>query len=313
MQSNAESPVHNVVSGTGAVVVQAGVVEGDVRVSDPSLAPVVPRQLPAAQESFTGRVVELAVLERTLLGTAEPLSAETGKAVVISAITGAGGVGKTWLALAWANRHIARYPDGQLFVDLRGFTPAGEPVDPAEALRGFLVALGVKPSLLPSDVVALAGLYRSLVAGRRMLVVLDNAATTAQVVPLLPGGGSCAVLVTSRHRLTGLVVGHGARSLTLDVFTDAEARALLDTSLGTERTANEERAVSTLIRLCGGFPLALTVIIARARFQPDRSLADVVTELGRFGLDALAELPPITRGGCYLDAVGAAGMVAGRA
>ncbi|RKT54729.1 DNA-binding SARP family transcriptional activator [Saccharothrix australiensis] len=216
----------------------------------------------------------------------------TGATVVISAIGGAGGIGKTWLALAWANRHRERFSDGQLFVDLRGFSPTGEPMTPGEALRGFLDALGVSPDRVPHDLDARAALYRSLTAERRMLVVLDNAAAVDQVAPLLPGGTSCTVLVTSRNRLPALVARHGARPLSLDVLTDTESRALLTAALGAARVAAEEPAAADLVRLCGGFPLALAVIAARAAAEPHLPLAETVAELRAFGVDALDDSDP---------------------
>ncbi|KOX33975.1 hypothetical protein ADK67_04820, partial [Saccharothrix sp. NRRL B-16348] len=172
--------VRNTVSGTVGVVVQAGAVHGDVSLHAAPLppAPVVPRQLPAAPALFAGRSAELARLDRVLTATtapADPAGAGQGATVLVSAIGGVGGIGKTWLALAWAHRHLERFPDGQLFVDLRGFSPTGESVGPAVAVRGFLDALGVEANRIPVDLDAQAALYRSLVAGRRMLVVLDNA------------------------------------------------------------------------------------------------------------------------------------------
>ncbi|MFC6087678.1 hypothetical protein [Saccharothrix lopnurensis] len=151
--------------------------------------------------------------------------------VPVAAIAGAGGIGKTWPALDWAHRNADRFPDGRLFVDLRGFGPEGEPMDPAVAVRGFLDALGVAPCRVPVDPAALTALFRDLVAGRRVLPVLDNAVDAAQVAPLLPGGDTCAVLVTSRNRLPDLI----ARHLALDVPADAEARALLTDRLGAAR------------------------------------------------------------------------------
>jgi hypothetical protein len=237
---------------------------------------VVPRQLPAPPQWFTGRTGHLTALTTAL---------EQRGTVVISAIGGAGGIGKTWLALAWAHRHLDRFPDGQLFVDLRGFSPDGQPMDPEGAVRGFLGALGVAADRVPHDLDAQAALYRSLVAGKRMLVVLDNAATAEQVVPLLPGSASCTVLVTSRHRLHGLIARHGARPLPLGMFTDAEAHALLVATLGPDHVAADEHAVAELMALCGGFPLALGLIAARIRYH--LRLADAVVELRESGLDAL--------------------------
>ncbi|NUT45824.1 MAG: transcriptional regulator, SARP family protein [Saccharothrix sp.] len=239
-------------------------------------SPVVPRQLPAPPRWFTGRTDHLAALDAAL---------DDQGTVVTSAICGAGGIGKTWLALTWAHRHLDRFPDGQLFVDLRAFSPDGRPTEPAVAVRGFLDALGVAPDRVPVDPEASAALYRSLVAGKRMLIVLDNAATADQVVPLLPGGDSCTVLVTSRHRLTGLVARHGARPLPLGGLTDDEAHALLVATLGPDRVAADVHATAELITLCGGFPLALGLVAARA--QPDLPLAGAVTELRESGLDAL--------------------------
>ncbi|MCR6489139.1 tetratricopeptide repeat protein [Amycolatopsis sp. OK19-0408] len=241
------------------------------------------RQLPAAPRPFVGRSADLARLDAAL---------DAGGTVVISAIAGAGGIGKTWLALHWAHRHAARFPDGQFFVDLRGFSPDSAPMDPAAAMRGFLDALGVEPHRIPLDPHAQAALFRGLVAGKRMLLVLDNAADTRQVTPLLPGSATCTVLVTSRFRLTGLVTGHAARHLPLDVLSGAEARALLTDRLGAARTRAEESAVERLIALCGGFPLALSIVAAHAHTRPHRSLAALADELAELGLGALADDDP---------------------
>ncbi|MEV0675279.1 BTAD domain-containing putative transcriptional regulator [Actinosynnema sp. NPDC050436] len=271
-----------------------------VLAADPALAagpepraatprPPVPRQLPSTQALFTGRVAELAELDRALAGAGPAGGATASGPVtgVISALGGAGGIGKTWLALAWAHRNADRFPDGQLFVDLRGFSPTGRPVEPADALRGFLAVLGVEQDRVPHDQQAQAALFRSLVAEKRMLVVLDNAATVDQVVPLLPGTASCAVLVTSRSRLHALVARFGARPLHLDVLADAEARAALESALGAERVAADGAAVTELIGLCGGFPLALGLIAARAAAEPHLPLEDSVAELRDLGLAAL--------------------------
>ncbi|GAB2960570.1 AfsR/SARP family transcriptional regulator [Saccharothrix stipae] len=260
----------------------------------------VPRQLPASPRWFTGRGGELARLDQALTAEPEedPQPSGTGSAtpaaatVVISAIGGAGGIGKTWLALHWAHRHADRFPDGQLFVDLRGFSPDSEPLDPATAVRGFLHALGVDPGRLPTDVDAQAALYRSLIAGKRMLVVLDNAATADQVVPLLPGTPTCTVLVTGRTRLASLIDRHGARHLQLDVLSPEEARILLAERLGRERVAAEPGATEELIGLCGRHPLALSITARRASTHPRVPLAEFAAELRDLGLDVLDDDDP---------------------
>ncbi|MGW2514289.1 BTAD domain-containing putative transcriptional regulator [Streptomyces scopuliridis] len=234
----------------------------------------IPRQLPSRPRSFTGREHQLAALTKALDSANEP-----GGTVVISAIGGSGGIGKTWLALHWAHDNIDRFPDGQLYVDLRGFDPSGEPVTPAAAVRGFLDALGVDSGAVPVDVQAQIGLYRSLVQGKRMLVMLDNAADAEQAAALLPGSTTCTVLVTSRRRLAGLTSAHGARMLTLDVLTDSEARELIRRHLGEGRAAAEPEAVAALLKHCAGLPLAISVVAARAAAHPDFPLAVLAEDL----------------------------------
>lgn len=234
---------------------------------------VVPRQLPASPQSFSGRSRELARLGDLLATTP----------VVV--ITGGGGMGKTWLALRWAHDNVDRFPDGQLYVNLRGFDPAGEPVSAETAVRGLLDGLGAEPSALPAGLEAQAALYRSMVADRRVLVILDNAVDTAQVTPLLPGSASCAVLVTSRRQLTGLVAAYGANPLALPVLTDTEAGDLLTRRLGHARTTAEPGAVREIIGYCAGLPLALGTIAARA--ATGSSLAALADELRVACLDAL--------------------------
>ncbi|MBW4718631.1 ATP-binding protein [Saccharothrix obliqua] len=259
-------------------------------------AGVVPRQLPAAPRTFAGREHELAALTAALGD-----HAGRGGPVVISALGGAGGIGKTWLALRWAHRYADRFPDGQLFVDLAGFSPSGTPLTPADAVRGFLDALGVAPDRVPAGLAAQVGLYRSLLAGRRLLVVLDNARTTDQVTPLLPGSPTCTVVVTSRDRLAWLVTGHGARPLALDVLTDDEARALLAVRLGADRLAREPDAVAELVARCGGYPLALAIVAGRAEAFPEIPLAASAAELRDAGTrlgalddgDPAASLPAV--------------------
>ena len=191
-------------------------------------ASAVPRQLPVAVAGFTGRGAELAALT----GALDRAEAGAPGTVVISAIGGTAGVGKTALALHWAHQIAARFSDGQLYVNLRGFDPAGTPMRASEAMRGFLNALGVPPERIPLEPQARAGLYRSLLAGRRMLIVADNARDEQQVRPLLPASPGSLVLVTSRSQLAGLGAVDGAWLLTLDVLSHTEAVQMLATRLG---------------------------------------------------------------------------------
>ncbi|WP_284746328.1 AfsR/SARP family transcriptional regulator [Amycolatopsis sp. RTGN1] len=243
----------------------------------------MPRQLPGPPPLFTGRARDIESLTEVL---------DPGTGVAIAALAGAGGIGKTWLALHWAHRNLGRFPDGQLFVDLHGFSPAGRPLSADAAVRGLIDAFGVAPSDIPVEPHAQSALLRSLVAGKRLLMVLDNATDTEQVAPLLPGSPGCTVLVTSRRRLTGLVAGHGAHPLTLGVITDAEARALLVARLGAERVTAEPGAVEELLARCGGFPLALSIVAGRALAGPDLPLARLAAELREAGLDALTDGDP---------------------
>jgi len=157
--------------------------------------------------------------------------------VIIAALSGTAGVGKTTLAVHWAHRVSARFPDGQLYVNLEGFGPGGEALDPSEAARGFLEAFGVPATRIPADLPGRAGLYRSVLAGKRVLVVLDNARDVEQVRPLLPGSPGSLALVTSRNHLTGLVATEGAHPLALDLLPAADARDLLTRRLGSSRVA----------------------------------------------------------------------------
>jgi DNA-binding SARP family transcriptional activator len=226
----------------------------------------VPRQLPAPAAHFAGRDRELARLSALATG---------GAAVVITASGGTAGIGKTALALRWAHTIADRFPDGQLYADLRGFDPSAGPVAPADVLAGFLGAFGVPGERIPADLPERAALYRSVVAVRRVLVLLDNARDVEQVRPLLPAGRGCLAVVTSRNRFTGLVVREGAVPVTLDLLTDDDATALLTARLGEERVRSEPDAVADLIAFCGGLPLALTVLASRADpGLPLRSLAD---------------------------------------
>ena len=245
---------------------------------------VVPRQLPVGTRHFTGRVAELSALD-TLVNEA----AGTAGTVVISAIGGTAGVGKTALALRWAHQVAGQFPDGQLYVNLRGFGPAGRPVSAAVAIRGFLDGLGVAAEQIPADLDAQAALYRSLLSGKRVLVLLDNARDSEQVRPLLPGSPSCLVVVTSRRQLTGLATAEGAHLLTLDVLSDVEAHELLSLRLGADRLGAEPKAAAALIELCARLPLALAIAGARVSGRPRFGLGALVEELqdAQRRLDAL--------------------------
>ncbi|MFD5921983.1 BTAD domain-containing putative transcriptional regulator [Kitasatospora sp. NPDC058201] len=234
----------------------------------------VPRQLPACPSWLTGRDRQLAELDGALSAPHPP-----GDAVAVCAVGGSGGIGKTWLALHWAHRNLDRFPDGQLYADLRGFDPSGERLAPTVAVRAFLDALGVSSDAVPAAAQAQARLYRSLVQGRRMLIVLDNAADAEQAAALLPGSATCAVLVTSRRRLAGLASAHGARLLTLDVLAPPDARALMLRHLGPARAEAEPAAVTALLEHCAGLPLAISVVGARAAAHPGFPLAVLAEEL----------------------------------
>jgi DNA-binding SARP family transcriptional activator len=242
--------------------------------------PVVPRQLPTDVAGFTGREAYLRRLD-ALRSDAGPPPAGGPAAVPVAVITGTAGVGKTALAVRWAHRVADRFPDGQLYVNLRGFGPAGAITEPAAALRGFLVALDVPARRIPPDLDGQAALYRSVLAGRRMLVVLDNARDAEQVRPLIPGSAGCLTVVTSRNRLAGLVAAEGARPLELDVMTRAEARNLLAHRIGPRRVDAESDAAAEIVTSCAGLPLALALMAARAAQRPDSPLRALAEEVRR--------------------------------
>ena len=245
---------------------------------------VVPRQLPTAPSHFAGRSAELQALTRLVNG-----GADAGGTVMISAVSGTAGVGKSTLAVYWGHQVADEFPDGQLYVNLRGFGPSGPPVTSAEAIKGFLAAYQVPSAAVPAGLDTLAGLYRSMLAGTRTLIVLDNARDVDQVRPLLPASPGCLVLVTSRNQLAGLVGNEGARLLTLDVLPEAEAHELLVSRLGPSQVTAEHDAVSEVARLCAGLPLALGIAATRAAARPDFALTALAAELrdGEGRLDAL--------------------------
>ncbi|MCE7003959.1 tetratricopeptide repeat protein [Kibdelosporangium philippinense] len=227
---------------------------------------VKPRTLPRGVKTFVGRQAELGWLEN---------SADAG----VCLITGAPGTGKTTLAVNFAHQAADRYPDGQLYVDLRGFSPSGRPVQPAEALLVFLEALGVSRQAMPVELEVRVALYRSILAGRRMLVLLDNARSTEQVLPLLPGSAQSRVLVTSRAGLADLVATNDAVQVVLNVFDRGAGLTLLARCLGDSRVAAEPEAAAQLVEYCGGLPLALRIVAARAAAHPEFPLQVLASEL----------------------------------
>jgi DNA-binding SARP family transcriptional activator/tetratricopeptide (TPR) repeat protein len=236
-------------------------------------ATVVPRQLPAGVAHFAGRTAELSELQAW---RQEAASADGAAKVLV--IGGTAGAGKTALAVHWAHQSAGEFPDGQLYVNLRGFDPSGTPVAPGDALRWFLGAFGVTEEQIPDSVDAQSALYRSVLAGKRVLVILDNARDAAQVRPLLPGSQSCLALVTSRARLPGLAATEGARLVPLDVLTAGDAHELLASRLG-ERARSEADAAQQLTEACSRLPLALSIVAARVAARPYLPLADLARDL----------------------------------
>jgi len=236
--------------------------------------PSRPAALPAPVRGFTGRARELDLLDEQL-GSGEP-------AADIWVITGIGGVGKTALAVEWACQARERFPDGQLYVDLRGFHADRDPLAPVTVLSQLLRSLGVEPHRIPGELDEQAGLYRSLLSDRRVLLILDNARDAEQVWPLLPPSGT--VLVTSRHRLGDLMVSTGARSLRLDVLPAKDSRALLAALLGAGPVAAESFAADELARLCGHLPLALRIAAAKIGANPEPRIAELAKELACQGV-----------------------------
>jgi DNA-binding SARP family transcriptional activator/predicted negative regulator of RcsB-dependent stress response len=246
-----------------------------------------PRQLPADLPAFAGRDAEMAAV--LAFAPADGPAAT----VVITAIGGMAGVGKTTIAIRWAHSVAARYPDGQLYVNLRGFGQAEQVMSATEAITGFLEALGVRRQAMPTSLDALAALYRSTIADRRMLILLDNARDEEHVRPLLPGMPGCLVIVTSRNPLRGLVARDGAHPLRLDVLTPAQSRGFLTTRLGAPAVEREPDAVDAIVDRCRGLPLALAIVAARALGDRPLSLAAVADDLrAAAGLADLAESDP---------------------
>ncbi|WP_260189510.1 AfsR/SARP family transcriptional regulator [Actinophytocola gossypii] len=240
--------------------------------TDPLPAPRVPRQLPAEPPGFTGRVDQLSVLDRLL-----PRSG-TGGAVTIAAISGTAGVGKTALAVHWAHRVRDRFPDGELYANLRGHAH-GPPARPIEILTQFLLALGIPAERAPADLETASALYRTMMTGRKTLVLLDNVAGPDQVRPLLPAGAGSMVVVTGRDQLSGLVATHGAHQLTLTVLSPDDALELLARVLGAERVLAEPEPAAEFAKLCVYLPLALRIAAANLADHPWLGIEDHVLEL----------------------------------
>lgn len=229
-----------------------------------------PRQLPPAPAGFSGRAQEMAALDA--------LVRTSGRGPLVL-VLGAAGIGKTSLVVQWAHQAAADHPDGQLFLDLRGFHPKAEPLQITDALRGFLRALGVPEQQIPVAPDAQGDLLRSVLADRRVLMVLDNARDADQVRPLLPGAVGCTVVVTSRLRQVGLIAVDGARPLTLGVLDDDAARRLLADRLGQDRLDAEPEVAASILTACGGLPLALSIVAARACLTPGAALGESLASL----------------------------------
>jgi tetratricopeptide (TPR) repeat protein/transcriptional regulator with XRE-family HTH domain len=264
--------------GAAPVPVQAG----GPRLAPPAGSKATAWRLPPAIGHFAGRAAELTALNDLYRAAGAP-----GPAPI--AITGGAGVGKTALALHWAYLRAGCFPDGQFLVDLRGFELSSAPLTPAEALSRLLDELGVSSARVPASIEARAGMFRSLLAGRRALVILDNARDSAQVRDLLPAGPGPLVLVTSRDRLTSLVVREGARPLDLDVLPAADAIALIEARIGPARVSAERGAMPSLADACARLPLALNIAAAILLTRPEASIAALAGELAtaRGGLDRL--------------------------
>ncbi|ANW18886.1 ATP-binding protein [Streptomyces clavuligerus] len=259
--------------GTATHVIQARSVQGGVHFHRTPAVVDPPRQLPPGVRGFTNRVADLARLAELL-----ETEGEETEAVTLAVIAGTAGVGKTSLAVHWAHRIRDHFPDGQLYVNLRGYDPV-PPVGPDQVLDRFLRALGVPPARIPADTDDKAALYRSRLAGRRLLVLLDNAATAQQVRPLLPGTPDCLTVVTSRNRMSGLVARDGARRVTVGVLDEAEAVELLRRTTKEYRRGDDPAELTELARLCAYLPLALRIAAERAASRPWMPLRELIGDL----------------------------------
>ncbi|MER6665976.1 tetratricopeptide repeat protein [Amycolatopsis japonica] len=264
----------NELAGSAGEVVQAGSISGgvhfhgSVHISNASL-----RQLPADIRGFVNRTADLEHLDVILVG-----DSPKSQATIACVVTGTAGVGKTSFVLHWAHKVAGDFPDGQLYVNLRGYDP-GSPVKAHDALEHFLRAMGVPAQSIPLDLESRAALYRSLLAGRRMLIVLDNAATVNQTRPLLPGAAGCLALITSRSRLSGLVARDGAYRMTLELLPEQEAIELLRSVTAGYRSLDDLSQLEELARLCARLPLALRIAAERAISHPQTPMHDLIEDL----------------------------------
>ncbi len=274
MTGNPQDDAGASLSGGAHDVVQARDIGGDVTfVYGVGSRPIAPRQLPRGIRIFVNRAPDLARLDELL---ASPSAGE--EPVVAYVINGTAGVGKTSLALHWANRARDHFPDGQLYIDLRGYDP-GLPVTPDEAIEQFLLALGVPAAAIPPGRGAKASLYRSVLADKKMLIILDNAGSVPQVRPLIPGAGRNLAIVTSRSQLTGLQIRDGAQRGTLETLSEEDSLRLLTEITGRYRQGDAPAALAELARLCAYLPLALSIAAERAASRPGMPLGDLLADL----------------------------------
>ncbi|MGW5720653.1 BTAD domain-containing putative transcriptional regulator [Amycolatopsis sp. NPDC003865] len=234
--------------------------------------PQVPHQLPADLRTFSGREGDLKALHALL-----PEAIDAGTSTPIASVEGMGGIGKTTLAVHFAHEIADRFPGGQVYLNLRGYGP-GEPVEPSAALEAMLAALGVPGEAVPADLDGRAASWRTHTAGRRLLVLLDNANRTEQVRPLLPGPG-CFVVITSRWQLRALVATHGARRFALEELGEEDAVELLASTIGFDRVSRDPAATERFVRYCGGLPLAIRILAVRAAQFPELALDEFVDSL----------------------------------
>jgi DNA-binding SARP family transcriptional activator len=246
---------------------------------------VKPAQLPADLSVFVGRKAALAEALALL-----PSDGRPAPDTVVGVVSGTAGVGKTAFAIRWAHQVADRFPDGQLYVNLRGFDSGGAALDPGEAIRWFLEALGVPADRVPDDLHAQAALYRSVLSGKRCLILLDNARDADQVSLLVPGAPGCLAIVTSRHQLPGLVAATGAHPMSLDLLSEGEADEFLARRLGADKVGGEPRAAQDIATVCARLPLALAIVSARAASHANFPLSAIAAELfeTRGSLDAFA-------------------------